>query len=359
MKKTSANNVIVSIMLVLLFSCFLISGNVYIYNKQYNSLYNAFSQAQQTELKLLTHLAKESLISEDYSLIEWYFNRWGKDQTYVISLTLKNKSGFAVVDYQRVQAAQAEIITHSSTINLQHDHYRIVLLSEITDVETQLNSLLKQLILVSSIVVTLLGIGVWFVFQNLAIKPLLHEIELRHKAEQELKKNQRNLQHIAHHDHLTGLPNRLLFSDRLEQAILKANRSGQAFALFFIDLDQFKQINDSAGHSCGDKVLIHIAENLKKCIRADDTIARIGGDEFTLILSSFNNTADISAVACKVLQAAQKPLTVENKNYQLTVSIGICTYPDNANSIRSLMQKADLAMYQVKQHGRNAFQFCL
>jgi len=357
--KTLVNNYTVSIILVVLFTCFLISGNFYIYNKQCDSLYNAFSQAQKTELKLLTILAKESLISEDYSLIEWYFNRWGEEQTYVISLTLKSKSGFAIVDYQRVQAAQAEIIAHSSTIDLQYDHYRIVLLSEITDVEIQLNSLLKQLVLVSSIGVALLGLSVWFVFQKLAIKPLLHEIDLRHKAEQDLKKNQQNLQHIAQHDHLTGLPNRLLFNDRLKQAVLKANRSGQAFALFFIDLDQFKQINDSAGHSCGDKVLIHIAENLKNCIRADDTIARIGGDEFTLILSSFNNTADISAVARKVLQAARKPLTIEGKKYQLTVSIGICTYPDKADSIRSLMQYADAAMYQVKQHGRNAFQFCL
>jgi len=356
--KTPTNNYSVPIILTVLFTGFLISGIFYIYSKQCDSLYKAFTQAQQTELKLLSYLAKESLISENYSLIEWYFNRWGGEQTYVISLTLSNSAGFAIVDYQRAQAAQTKSVSHSSVIDLQSEQYSIVLVSEIVEVEALLKNLLQQLILVSSIVVALLGISVWFVFQKLAIKPLLHEIDLRHKAEQELKKNQRNLQHIAQHDHLTGLPNRLLFNDRLDQAVLKANRTGQSFALFFIDLDQFKEINDSAGHSCGDKVLIHIAENLKSCIRADDTIARIGGDEFTLILSSFNNIADINAIARKVLQSAQKPLTIEGKTYQLTVSIGICTYPDKANSIRSLMQRADSAMYQVKQHGRNAFQFC-
>lgn len=344
-------------LLSLLFIFFLVSGNFYIYQQQSNSLNRTFGHSQQTELKLLTHLAKESLILENYALLEWFFKRWGEEQDHVISLTLKNETGFDIVDYQRSSISEAEIISNSSTIELQHEKYFITLKSETLAIKKQLNSLILQLALVSSIATAVLGFLIWFLFQRLAIQPLVHEISLRHKAEQQLKEYQQHLEHLAHHDALTGLPNRLLFNDRLEQAVLKSKRTGKAFALFFIDLDQFKQINDKEGHEAGDRVLVHMAKNLKNCIRADDTIARLGGDEFTIILSSFNDSDDIERVAHKLIKSAQEKISIGSRVYQLTVSVGISLFPGDADNIKSLMQYADLAMYQVKEQGRNAYQF--
>ncbi|MCU7940320.1 MAG: GGDEF domain-containing protein [gamma proteobacterium symbiont of Bathyaustriella thionipta] len=347
----------IPLLLSLLFVLFLLSGNYYIYQQQSRSLNHTFNHSQETELKLLAHLAKESLILENYALLEWFFTRWGEEQHHITCISLKNKTGFAIVDYQRPGAYEAEIIANSRTIILNNDRYSLTLESEALVIKEQLESLIVQLALVSSIATALLGALIWVLFQRLAIQPLVHEIYLRHKAEQQLHENQQYLEHIAHHDSLTGLPNRLLFNDRLEQAVLKSKRTGKSFALFFIDLDQFKQINDTAGHAAGDKVMIHTTENLKNCIRADDTIARIGGDEFTIILSSFKNSDDITGVAEKIIKAVQKPITIDSETYQLTVSVGISIYPEDADNIRVLMQYADIAMYKVKQQGRNAYLF--
>jgi len=348
----------VPLLLSLLFIFFLLSGNYYIYQQQSSSLHKTFIHSQETELKLLKLLAKESLISENYSLIEWFFTRWGEEQNHVINISLKSKTGFAIVNYQRPGDYDAEIISNSSTIVLNNDdEYYVTLKSEALVIKKQLHSLIVQLALVSSIATLVLGFLIWFVFQKLAIQPLIREISLRHKAEQQLKGYQQHLEHLAQHDTLTKLPNRLLFNDRLEQAVLKSKRTGKEFALFFIDLDQFKQINDTAGHSVGDRVLIHTTKNLISCIRADDTIARLGGDEFTIILSSFKNSDDIIGVAEKVIKAVQIPVNIDSETYQLTASIGISIYPGDADNIKTLMQHADTAMYKVKEQGRNAYQF--
>jgi len=184
-------------------------------------------------------------------------------------------------------------------------------------------------------------------------RELTSHIELQNQ----LKEKQKHFHHLAHHDTLTGLPNRLLFMDRLEQTQLKSKRSGVPFALFFIDLDQFKQINDSVGHNIGDEVLIQTANKLKHCIRSDDTIARLGGDEFTIILASFSHIDDVSKIAQKVNRAVQKSMLIDGNNYHTTASIGISIYPQDATSIESLIRNADSAMFKVKEQGRNSFQF--
>jgi len=173
----------------------------------------------------------------------------------------------------------------------------------------------------------------------------------------ELKKKQQHFDRLAHHDTLTSLPNRLLFTDRLEQAKKHSDRTKKPFALMFIDLDQFKQINDSDGHNIGDLVLIEISKNIKECIRAEDTVARIGGDEFTIILSSFHNTDAIIEMAQKINNTVQKPLLIDSNSYHLTASIGISVYPNDTNSIDELVRNADTAMFKVKDKGRNSFQF--
>ncbi|MES9930263.1 MAG: EAL domain-containing protein [Candidatus Thiodiazotropha sp. 6PDIVS] len=173
----------------------------------------------------------------------------------------------------------------------------------------------------------------------------------------QLRKNQSRLDHIAHHDPLTGMPNRLLFVDRLQQAIFKAKRSGTMVALLFIDLDRFKQINDSFGHPTGDLILKEAAIRLKSMIREEDTIARIGGDKFTVILNEIVQTQNIVKIAEKLLSAFTQGFQILDKELFLSSSIGISIYPQDSDEPNTLIRNADSAMYKAKEMGRNAYSF--
>jgi len=166
-----------------------------------------------------------------------------------------------------------------------------------------------------------------------------------------------DLKHLAHHDTLTALPNRMLFNDRLEQAIVKSTRSDLQLAVFFIDLDKFKPINDTLGHEIGDKVLIKISSLLRKSLRREDTLARIGGDEFTVIMENVSNIKDISMIASKLLYALDAPIMIDSHSLDLSLSIGISIFPDDASDSKTLLKLADEAMYDAKDNGRNTFSF--
>jgi len=165
------------------------------------------------------------------------------------------------------------------------------------------------------------------------------------------------LEYEAHHDALTGLPNRILFYDRLSQAIEKAKRNNSKFALLFIDLDHFKEINDLQGHVFGDSVLKIVASKLKKTIRNEDTTARLGGDEFIVLLEGITKAQSISSVANKIIDILAEPMSMNDENFYVTSSIGISIYPDDSKSAQSLLEYADLAMYKAKSKGRNNYQY--
>jgi diguanylate cyclase (GGDEF)-like protein/PAS domain S-box-containing protein len=162
---------------------------------------------------------------------------------------------------------------------------------------------------------------------------------------------------LAQHDPLTGLPNRVLFNDRLTQAISLAMRQDKQLAVLFVDLDQFKKINDSLGHSVGDKLLQSVAERLVNCVRRTDTVSRLGGDEFLVLLSQVEHEEDAAVSARKILRALAAPHTVDDKNLDISVSLGVSTYPSDGADAGSLMNKADTAMYEAKKLGRNNYQF--
>ncbi len=176
-------------------------------------------------------------------------------------------------------------------------------------------------------------------------------------ANQNLRENESHLDHLAHHDPLTDLPNRLLFKDRLEHAIANAKRNSTKVALLFLDLDRFKTINDSLGHNCGDRLLCEIAGRLQACCRGSDTVARLGGDEFILLLESVSSRAQITAVAEKVLKQVALPVAVEGHKLSTTTSIGISLWPNDAEEAEALMKAADAAMYRAKEMGRGSYQF--
>ncbi|MEN8727671.1 MAG: EAL domain-containing protein, partial [Sulfurovum sp.] len=186
---------------------------------------------------------------------------------------------------------------------------------------------------------------------------LTQDITERIEAENEVKKQKTILHYQANHDSLTGLANRALFSVRLNQGIKKAIKQQKGLALFFIDLDKFKEINDSLGHDVGDRVLKIVAGILESSIRKGDTLARLAGDEFTIIMEDLIYTQDATNLGHDILNIFSEPIHVDNHVLYITCSIGISLYPKDADNEKDLLKYADTAMYRAKESGRNNFQF--
>jgi diguanylate cyclase (GGDEF)-like protein len=165
------------------------------------------------------------------------------------------------------------------------------------------------------------------------------------------------IQHLAMHDGLTGLPNRMAFSELLNFSIQSMLREQRRLAVLFIDLDRFKLINDILGHDAGDVLLKAISLRLKECVRSSDVVARLGGDEFVVLLPQVTGQDEVSTVARKLLCSAAKPVFILGQECRVTASIGISIYPVDADDEQSLMKHADIAMYLAKDEGRNNFQF--
>lgn len=163
--------------------------------------------------------------------------------------------------------------------------------------------------------------------------------------------------YLAYHDDLTGLPNRACFLDLQRQAMLHADYSHDMLALLFLDLDKFKPVNDTFGHETGDRLLQAVAERLKAAIRKSDTVARIGGDEFALLLPNLNSLDIVVTLACKLIITLSQPFTIEAHKLQLGASIGIAIYPDDGQTQGDLLRKADQAMYAAKHHGGSGYRF--
>ena len=185
----------------------------------------------------------------------------------------------------------------------------------------------------------------------------IQDITEKKETQKLLEEQTKKLRYQAHHDMLTGLPNRTLFKERLERTIIEATRHRNNFALFFIDLDQFKKINDSLGHHVGDEVLIEAAKRLKNSLREEDTLSRLGGDEFTVILKDIKVPKNAATVAQKILNRMKEPIKIADHTLHISASIGIALYPDDATNMDDLIKYADAAMYKAKDEGRNNFQF--
>lgn len=177
------------------------------------------------------------------------------------------------------------------------------------------------------------------------------------RSNAELKQSENRLRYLAHHDPLTGLSNRQHFQDSLRQCLELASSHEQIFALLFLDLDGFKQVNDSLGHDYGDLILKGVAQRLTGCLRSNDIVSRLGGDEFTVILPNLARVEDAARVAQKVLTALSKGFLLQGHTTFVTVSIGISVYPRNGKDVETLIKKADTAMYHAKNLGRNQYTF--
>ncbi|MDH4127519.1 MAG: EAL domain-containing protein [Spirochaetota bacterium] len=171
------------------------------------------------------------------------------------------------------------------------------------------------------------------------------------------KQTEERLQFLAHYDTLTGLPNRILFQDRLKQALIQANHDKKMLSIMFLDLDRFKNINDTMGHFVGDELLKEVANRLKSCVRKTDTISRLGGDEFTIILTDISNIQIVSSISQKIIDIFSTPFKLEGQEIFVTTSIGISMYPADSNNVDNLIKNADTAMYHAKGMGKNNYQF--
>ncbi len=172
-----------------------------------------------------------------------------------------------------------------------------------------------------------------------------------------LQATNQQLSELALYDGLTGLPNRMLLEDRMGEAANHAERSGNSFALLFVDLDRFKPVNDSFGHSVGDELLKAVAQRLTTCVRKMDTIARTGGDEFVVILSGIGDPKDAAMVSSKILDELSRPFFIREHEVDISGSIGISVYPKDGKDVNLLKTNADIAMYHAKQAGRNSYRF--
>ena len=165
------------------------------------------------------------------------------------------------------------------------------------------------------------------------------------------------LYHLAHYDSLCDLPNRMLFYDRLRQSLSRSKRNDQKLAVMFLDLDGFKEVNDEYGHGVGDELLQQVSKRLIITLRESDTVARIGGDEFTLIINDIESVDSVSVIASKILSTLQETYRLHASEFNVSASIGISLFPDNSEDMNMLVKQADIAMYKAKNEGKNRFEF--
>jgi diguanylate cyclase (GGDEF)-like protein/PAS domain S-box-containing protein len=171
------------------------------------------------------------------------------------------------------------------------------------------------------------------------------------------KRAEEEIEHLAYHDALTGLPNRKCLQVHMELALAQARRAGSRLAVLFLDLDRFKLVNDTMGHGVGDEVLRHVATRLRACVRGGDTVARVGGDEFVLLLASVEKE-HVAPLARKILEEVAAPLAVDRHRLSMTTSVGISLFPEDGSDSDTLLRNADIALYRAKERGRNNFQLC-
>ena len=184
----------------------------------------------------------------------------------------------------------------------------------------------------------------------------MRDITMRRRVEAQLLEKQQHLDHLAHHDQLTGLPNRLFLAAHLPGAIEGAKRNGNMLAVLFLDLDRFKHINDSRGHETGDKLLKAVAQRIRTTTRTDDIVVRMGGDEFIVVLKTVATAEQINETASRITEALAAPVVIDGRSLVTTASIGVSLFPRDGSTMGELLRQSDTAMYQAKDRGRNNFQ---
>lgn len=201
------------------------------------------------------------------------------------------------------------------------------------------------------------SLGLLLLFISIAAAGLISLLFWQRRVLQRWVQAETRLQHLAHHDPLTGLPNRALFQERLSQASAQAGQDGRLYALLYLDLDFFKDINDSLGHHAGDCLLREVGRRLQSCVRTADTVARLGGDEFAVILTHLRAPRDAAQVASSIVEAVARPVSFQGESIRTSTSVGITVFPRDGDTPEQLLVNADMALYEAKAQGRNRYGF--
>ena len=302
---------------------------------------------------------RESVAQRRSALVGWVYAAFHMDD-FMATLYGKQAPGIDLAIYDDVNLAAPSLMYHSgnstnnevsrSKENFSANEYMVVAGQNWTLALTTQDEFFKRNGFDAASVIAVSGIGLslsltmlgWFLVTG------------RHRALRLADKMTEQLRHMAQHDPLTGLPNRALFSDRLNQALAHAKRGKGHFAVIFLDLDNFKPVNDKHGHAVGDAVLQQVAQRLQDSIRASDTVARLGGDEFVVLMPSLAQSTTALDLAEKIRQAVREPCTVEEHQLLVTCSMGIAVYPEDGTDEISLTRSADEAMYRAKDGGRDS-----
>lgn len=194
--------------------------------------------------------------------------------------------------------------------------------------------------------------GTWL---NVQVVRLGDGIAITSRDVTEHRRRSDHVNYLAHHDHLTGLANRMLLHDRLRQSLVWAENHGRRVAAFLVDIDYFKQINDTLGHADGDVLLATVGQRLLAVVRETDTVARMGGDEFVVVMPEFRSLEDVEHCAKQIIRSASQPVEIGGRKISLTVSVGAAVFPEGGRTAEDLLRNADAAMYTVKDSGRNSF----
>ena len=306
--------------------------------------------------KQLTHAFTKTFI-QDY-----YIANLNPDPKSFEQIKNKGVKHFISTNEHQVckKTLQLNTTYHLKDVNGKNMSY-FVLFHKLSDINmneiTQTkDSMLLILIIVFAILLFLIYYFYLKKYKNLMLTINTHLENEIHDKTKSLKKQSDELQHIANHDALTGLPNRLLFLDRLHQGIKHAKRNSTNMCVLFLDLDRFKEVNDTYGHDVGDKLLQEVGRKLKHCVREEDTISRLGGDEFTIILDDLGE-ADIVSTTQKIITLMQNKISIDGTDLFTTFSIGISNYPQDGETTEVLLRNADTAMYKAKEMGKNQYQF--
>jgi len=348
-------------------------------NMYVNLLSGLLIQLQQRANKGLIDGLDKSAISQ----LQIQFDAWNKSYQSVLDTFNQGKwRNDLVILHKDVEPVLDRILRRASSLQLE---LGVASAKDITRVTGVARSLSNSVVYIT-IGLSLIGFLGYFMFHRVILLPiakvtkalknevLTPQVDQKHlqlsdareildltnafyEMRDQIRSRQAHLDHMAHHDSLTTLPNRILLRDRLSQAMARAKRDDKMVALMFLDLDRFKQINDSLGHDVGDRLLQLVSSRLSGCIRATDTVARLGGDEFGIVVENVAQVDQIAILAEKILNSFTKSFQVVNHELHTSTSIGIALGPNDDNDVDSLIKDADIAMYHAKDQGRNNYKF--
>lgn len=305
----------------------------------------------QTEAEFLTHLLGTSLRAGDFQQIPEYVQAWGQLNTATVQLRLTAENGFVLAEFER-ENEQKRTRTATREIPFSYHNKATLLLEKSIEHAYGSAAHLGTELLLAVGFLQLMGFAT--IYQLYRYR---HQVRLAQTEYERRLEMQRAMEEMATHDSLTGLPNRQVLDEQMDSRIAEARRFGRKLAVLFVDLDNFKQINDTFGHALGDELLKVASQRMLACLRSYDLLVRFAGDEFVVVLTNIADTKEVDRVATKLIETMRPRVELDGNEMRVSASIGISLFPDDCDTVHDLLRQADAAMYTAKEAGRNCFRY--